>query len=281
MNDFVDASPAKRFFVEMLIRDISLEDAILDLVDNAIDSLIRHADIDLTRLVSPLNHDSLTSGKNHFVTIKVQDDTFSIADNCGGIDIDYARSDVFRFGSPNTPTNASLSVYGIGLKRAVLKIGRSIVVESKTLESGFRVTIDVDKFESIADKWQFPMERIASAKSRDRCGTTITIRDFSETTKNRFRSSSFESSLHTSIGQSYSLFLNKFVRVRFNENVVSPIAIPLSYSAQISPSISKEKFDGVDVTIVAGLQSPDGSDWRGKTAGWYIVCNGPPHKVVC
>ena len=36
-----DARPTKQFFIENLTRDLSLEDAILDLVDNAIDALIR------------------------------------------------------------------------------------------------------------------------------------------------------------------------------------------------------------------------------------------------
>ena len=35
------ASPAKRFFVEMLTRDIELADAILDLLDNCVDGALR------------------------------------------------------------------------------------------------------------------------------------------------------------------------------------------------------------------------------------------------
>ena len=36
-----NAFPAKRFFVEMLTRDIDLGDAILDLLDNCVDGAIR------------------------------------------------------------------------------------------------------------------------------------------------------------------------------------------------------------------------------------------------
>ncbi len=36
-----NANPDKRFFIDLIIRDITLEDAILDLIDNAIDSLLR------------------------------------------------------------------------------------------------------------------------------------------------------------------------------------------------------------------------------------------------
>ena len=37
----VDASPTKEFFIKMLTRDIALEDAILDLLDNCLDGIVR------------------------------------------------------------------------------------------------------------------------------------------------------------------------------------------------------------------------------------------------
>ena len=37
----VDSSPTKEFFVEMLTRDIDLTDAILDLLDNCLDGVLR------------------------------------------------------------------------------------------------------------------------------------------------------------------------------------------------------------------------------------------------
>ena len=37
----VDAAPVKSFFVYMLTRDIRLEDAILDLLDNCVDGILR------------------------------------------------------------------------------------------------------------------------------------------------------------------------------------------------------------------------------------------------
>lgn len=37
----INAHPAKRFFVEMLTRDIELKDSILDLLDNCVDGAMR------------------------------------------------------------------------------------------------------------------------------------------------------------------------------------------------------------------------------------------------
>ena len=39
--DTVEAPPVKSFFVEMLTRDVELVDAILDLLDNCVDGILR------------------------------------------------------------------------------------------------------------------------------------------------------------------------------------------------------------------------------------------------
>lgn len=276
MTEYVDASPAKRFFVEMLIRDIRLEDAIVDLVDNAIDSLIRFQHIQLPNLIPPLADATMNEDKTQTVRkvdIQIESDQFRIEDNCGGIDINHAKEQVFRFGAANKPMDAYLSVYGIGLKRAVLKIGRSIKVESKTLDSGFRVMIDVDEFEK-TDMWRFPITELAPAKNRDQCGTTITIVDLTEETKSRLSSASFENYLTQAIGQSYSLFLDQCVTVTLNGHSVKPSIIPISNSAEVVTSLTIHELGNVKVFIVAGLQSLDGNDWQGSTSGWYVICNG-------
>lgn len=71
----VDASPVKSFFVHMLTRDIRLEEAILDLLDNCVDGILRsqHA----------TNTDRPYEGFRAEIDFKK--DSFSISDNCGGI----------------------------------------------------------------------------------------------------------------------------------------------------------------------------------------------------
>ena len=273
--DYVNAEPAKRFFVEMLIRDIRLEDAIVDLVDNAIDSLMRRKGIDLPALVTDVADPSLASEQSHFVNIKLDDAGFSIEDNCGGIELEDAKEHVFRFGAEDKPQDARLSVYGIGLKRAVLKLGRTIEVVSRTLSAGFRVNVNVDEFEADPTNWRFPISTVEPATDLSRCGTTIRVLDLNSAVIDTFRSGSFDQRVVQSIAQSYALFLGHFIKVRFNGRVIEPAEIPISRSAEITPSVTKESFDGkVEVTIVVGLQSPDGNDWKGNSAGWYIICNG-------
>lgn len=44
---YASAIPHKRFFLEMFTRDISLQDCILDLIDNSVDGIIRSQDLEL------------------------------------------------------------------------------------------------------------------------------------------------------------------------------------------------------------------------------------------
>src|SRR6266436_3973484 len=84
----VDASPVKSFFVSMLTRDIKLEEAILDLLDNCVDGILRTA----TR-----RRNSKKPYSGFSADIDFSKDTFCISDNCGGIPWDL-HSYAFRMG---------------------------------------------------------------------------------------------------------------------------------------------------------------------------------------
>src|SRR5690242_12110940 len=119
----INAMPTKDFFISMLVRDIDLVDAIADLFDNCVDG---------ARRMKPTGrYDGLT------VRIKTSPSEFSITDNCGGIPVDVARSYAFRFGRPEgmPATRHGIGQFGIGMKRALFKLGRKFVVQSKTKDA--------------------------------------------------------------------------------------------------------------------------------------------------
>jgi len=74
----LNASPTKSFFVEMLTRDIELEDAILDLLDNCIDGI--------QRIIK--DKDNYTSDEKPYeafwAKLTFSNENFTIEDNCGG-----------------------------------------------------------------------------------------------------------------------------------------------------------------------------------------------------
>jgi len=120
----VDATPTKRFFVEMLTRDIALDDAILDLLDNCLDGILRHTEPD---------EDDPAPYKRYWAKIHFSRSSFSIHDNCGGIDRTLAEKSAFRMGRPKDAASdgeelPTVGVYGIGMKRAIFKMGRVATV---------------------------------------------------------------------------------------------------------------------------------------------------------
>ena len=100
----------------MLTRDIELVDAILDLLDNCVDGILRQRG----------NSSGETPYKGFKAAIKFDEKSFSISDNCGGIPWSL-HNYAFRMGKEREDRDSDLptvGVYGIGMKRAIFKIGK-------------------------------------------------------------------------------------------------------------------------------------------------------------
>src|SRR4051794_11081073 len=92
----ITASPTKTFFVRMLTRDIDLRYAILDLLDNCVDGIVRTLSKSKEKPKDPKKpyqpfHAFITATPKKFV----------IQDNCGGIPRDIAIKSAFRLGRPS------------------------------------------------------------------------------------------------------------------------------------------------------------------------------------
>ena len=130
----IHADATKDFFVNMITRDISLRDCIFDLLDNSIDGARR-----------------LTGGHYDFsgrsISLAFDSKKFVIEDNCGGIKLSDAIDYAFHFGrKPQSPSDVKggIGLYGIGMKRAIFKIGRICTVFSEADDATFTVWINVD-----------------------------------------------------------------------------------------------------------------------------------------
>ena len=74
----INANPTKKFFIDMLVRDIALEPAIAELVDNSLDGARKFR--------------KMHENENYQIEVKFNKDWFSIVDTCGGITIEDARN---------------------------------------------------------------------------------------------------------------------------------------------------------------------------------------------
>ena len=66
-TNVIEGNPTKKFFIEMITRDISIEDAIIDLLDNSIDG------------ATQINPDDLSG---FVINIEIDANKLSIKDNC-------------------------------------------------------------------------------------------------------------------------------------------------------------------------------------------------------
>jgi hypothetical protein len=263
----------------MFTRDISLEDCILDLVDNSIDSLIRRQGIEISTSVESLGPTPGPATANETlrdVAITLSPERIVISDRCGGISRADAETHVFNFGNAAGHSENTLGVYGIGMKRAIFKIGNTILIESRRLQDAFSVELkDVEawskKDDDLAD-WCLPVRDEPPVKSDADTGVKITITNLHDEVRMRLQDGGLEGNLRSAIQQTYCMFLDRFVAVNLNEKAVPPMPIAIAESDAIPPSIDKFQADGVQVTLIAGLAPKD--LWTTDRAGWYVLCNG-------
>lgn len=260
------AHPSKAFFIEMLTKDISLSNCILDLVDNSIHSLITRTKLDVSQhLFSGTNAQQV----NALIDITFNPSKFSVKDNCGGISVEDAKEQVFLLGNPvREKKQTGLGVYGIGMKRALFKIGRQISIASSTTDEEFRIDINVDEWEK-TDEWDFPFT-YAREKKLETGGTDIEVSRLHPTVSEQFVSKTFKTVLVEKISRAYALFLKAGLSIKVNHEDTAADIAELVESKDLRVVRQMIKKDGVDILIMAGLSPVTDR----KPRGWYVFCNG-------
>lgn len=260
----VDATPEKSFFIHMITRDIELEDCILDLLDNSIDGALRL-------------RGSQASWQGLTVRIEFDPGGFSITDNCGGISLEVARNYAFHFGRPKAAASVdrAIGLYGVGMKRAVFKLGKAIEVASSTGSEAFRVRIDVNEWESTPE-WKFPVELIEPGPA----GTSLTVKNLNPEVSEEFAGPLFADTLRQTISRDYSLFIQHGLRVVVNQATVPVTVLRFREGESFKAAKLSYQDGGVTVRLVAGMAAPppdDPDETTGVEAdpyyGWFVLCN--------
>lgn len=283
------ASPTKDFFVRMLTRDIELQDALLDLLDNCVDGIIRSG-------TTPTDSTKPYSGFR--ATLTMAPEHFIIEDNCGGIPIQVAKKYAFAMGRPPTAESsgqgATVGMYGIGMKRAVFKLGTEAFVESRH-DEGFAVEFTPTWLGD--DKWDdLPMYQLDDNKLKEN-GTRIEVYQLNEEVKSAFSDSAWIEEFRRTVARHYSLIIAKGFNVTVGSadeilSGISPIAAEefklIQTAAQengkrIAPYVYTGRLGEVEVEIYAGLyrqllseeESAEEEETRGTSddAGWTVACN--------
>jgi hypothetical protein len=259
--NIVAADPAKSFFVSMLIKDITLRDAIGDLVDNAVDA-IKSRTKDLSNL------------KGYEIEIKLGKSFFSINDNGFGMEANVARETAFNFGksSDHKLIEKSIGQFGIGMKRAFFKLGNKITVKSIATTSQFELTINVPEWLKDADNWKFEFNKNTLKENINNMpkntGVNIHISNLSEDSKISFSDDTFIDLLQKEISLEHMLNINKGLSIKIDGFLLKPTHINLVDDENIKPTFWEQSLYNKNVKILAGISTQDSED-----GGWYIFCN--------
>lgn len=265
----IHADPTKDFFVNMITRDIALLDCIFDLLDNAIDGARRS-----------ISSSAAKPFENFSISLFFDRKGFTIADNCGGITLDDAINHAFHFGrrarGPGD-VKGGIGLYGIGMKRAIFKIGGFADVTSHASDASFKVSVDVDRWIADDKDWDFTWEDVERRTSR---GTTIAISKLNKGIGDSFEDSLFRNELIKAISRDYAFFINKGLIIKVGETQVPSYEYGLKQNASIEPGVQVYIDDGVHIRIVAGLLEDLSDDIPDEVRpekverfGWYVVCN--------
>ena len=285
MGSTVNVSPTKEFFVEMLTRDIELNDAILDLLDNCLDGVVR-----LRAQTQKLHNSNFY--ESYGADIFISNTMFTIKDNCGGIPRDKAENYAFRMGrdAVETTDQPTIGIYGIGMKRAIFKIGREAVVHTFHKDERYSVKIPAN-WASTSD-WTFPIEENDEENDLTLNGTEIRIGELNEGIRELWGTNdnltSFVGRLKKAIQESYSLIIQKGFTIKINGEKVdaNPVELLIQKNSEksgVRPYIFTGQFDDVSVKMAIGFYSPMASEDEidemneakrtSSDAGITVVCN--------
>ncbi len=260
-NQTIVAKPTKDLFINMLVKDITLRDAIGDLVDNSVDAAKSIAQ----------NSRKLEGFK---IDIKIDVDSFEISDNCSGLEVEDARSNAFYFGKPDGYETGKHTIgqFGIGMKRAFFKIGNYIKVASTAQTSTFEMHIDVTEWKK-QPEWNLKFDKVKENLNNQlsKLGLSITISQLQGDTKEKFTDKQFLNSLKHEIALEHLYSIGQGLEIRINNELLKSHTLTLIYDKKkgIVPAYWKHKFrDGLLAEVITGV-----SDDIGAEGGWYIFCN--------
>jgi hypothetical protein len=279
MSNEAQAYPTKQFFVSMLTRDIKLEDAILDLLDNCLDGALRTA------------HGTAVDYSKHRVSILMNESTFVIEDDCGGIPRDVAVNYAFKMGREADDTrdaeDETIGMYGVGMKRAIFKMGETASVQTLHGEECFEVSISPDWLKE--KEWKpLPIQDLNDNARLAAPGTRITVTSLYSGVARLFVSDAFINELQKSISEHFTMFLQRGLQVLVNGKAVPPVRVEVLVSDDATgpaPYVYQTLIEDVQVSITVGLNTGRGlpsdddessdfeRDRSSAAAGWTVFCN--------
>jgi Histidine kinase-, DNA gyrase B-, and HSP90-like ATPase len=257
-----DTRPTKVLMVSGITRDLSIDDCIFDLIDNAIDAQ--------------------TSDSNNKIVITFNFNKFSIEDHGSGISLESLQQHALRFGILESHQKG-IGAFGVGLNRAIFKLAKKVDLITETTETRLSVGgWDIVEYLNSNELWEVP---IKSVTQTGKTGTLISITDLNDDVKATFSDASWEQKFLQNLSKRYGYLIEKNKCVLTINDVIISSTVP-AYRIGGDFELRKDSYtiDGIEITIKLGQLSEhrfsyeDGYDKDKNQSlteqyGWNVYCN--------
>lgn len=249
----IDTGVSATFLEEALTKDVTTLEAIFDLVDNSIDAardwLIEHK--------CKRGKDNLPLTYSEFyVCIRIDEDSIRVLDNCAGIDRDTLTKRALYTNKPSQH-EYGIGLYGIGLKRSMLKMGTDF---------SFYVDDGVEGFKSrfnnrgIGGGKEDPVYADV-VKTKGRKKSLFNVSNIKNEIKNDFHNPRWFENAVSEFSLRYAIYIRKGFKIvlhHVKNNIrkkIDGVAPSLRTKCEFPPTQEIMKFDGVDVIIETGIHN--------------------------
>lgn len=256
---YANTLPAKKLLIDGITRDLPIEACIFDLIDNSIDS---------------------NPQQKQIITLAFNGHHFSIEDNGCGISYAKMETEALSAGSIE-PHENGIGAFGIGLNRALYKLGKEINIYSETyMERVVVLNWSIPEYMK-SPSWNVP---IARQETLGKTGTSITISDLNDEASTTLSDNTWVEELKKEIAKRYALFIDKGLKIFINGEKIKSNKPKFRADSKFSHPKREFKSGSVSIEIICGEhirhKFPNEKGHREKVNkkltgeyGWYVYCN--------
>ncbi len=273
----VNTEPTKVAVVTSLTRDLTVDACVFDLIDNSIDA----ARDTIFKNEPPAARKQLPDSFEDFrIKLTLNGSAFEISDNCGGIPVSNLKRLVLRFGQISAH-EMGIGAFGVGLNRALFKLGRVSHLETDTGGQRSELTLDTDEYLK-SKGWGFTATEFPST---GKIGTDIKVSKLRTEIASALADTDWEKEIRKQIGRRYARFIAKGLSIVVNQTPVESEEVKIRTDGPYEGGYKFYKTEsGVSIHIQYGqhadhrfTKEPGYDLERNKSLtsqfGWTVLCN--------
>lgn len=267
-----DVDPS--YLQNALTKDITTLECVFDLVDNCIDAA---RDTLLSDPATAFDRYGLpASYKGYSIALHFERDWIGVLDNALGIDEETLANRTLRPGTESTH-RFGIGRFGIGLKRALMKLGERYRISTDTGDQSSRIEFRREQLGG--------GEVIAHRQSpRGKAKTLIHLSKLDPMVAHEITASSWKETAIKELSRRYGLFVFKGLEISVNGTRIPPFGPGIRGTGPVAHQTEADEIDGVRIFVDAGMHEDyrisDETDHDKAVNkkltdqyGWYFVCN--------